>query len=487
MAAMSPHDNASAVEALRHEAPFLAREERTCALVDWPVLDNVCRLLEAPEAIQDPFIALQDLATLIGALVFYDHLLVIDWRTPGLVHEPIARRAALLLELDDEIAGLHPTGSLNEVLTRPELPQDLRYLAMWGGPIGTSVHSLFWATVLDFDAATNTQTRWLARLQHHWERLLPATPWLPHTTDQCLQAFRPLSMSPANRPQPSIFMKSVPLSAMGYSGALRGARYEQVLADRAGAIVLDNDVRAVFHAAVASGLDDIMAQSSVTVRYVGGCLRTPVQLMLARLAKDSLVEDGALPLEEWMQLVWSGRQDEATSTVLMPFWFDAVVSGLDSPARLPDRVRAFRELAARFRARRRELEQQVVAGNRQVAQRLVAALVGDAAALTERTSEFAGGMVALADVALRMAAPTPVGIAQVGKGVSAALGSDWVTRLTMSIFHPELRVVHKLGKSAALLGNSLPRAFSLFNFESADAAEPLTFLNRLGEPAAIMN
>src|SRR3954468_9771630 len=111
MAAMSPHDKASAVEALRREAPFLARKERTCALIDWPVLDNVCRLLEAPEAIQDPFIALQDLATLIGALVFYDHLLVIDWRTPGRVHEPIARRAALLLELDDEIAGLHPTGS----------------------------------------------------------------------------------------------------------------------------------------------------------------------------------------------------------------------------------------------------------------------------------------------------------------------------------------------------------------------------------------
>ena len=481
---MTAADDASAVELLHREAPFLVREEHTCALIDWPVLENVCRLLEPPEGIRDPFLALNDLATVIGALVFYDRLLVIDWPTPGVVGEPIARRAARLLELDDEIAGLLPSGSLDRAICRPDLPEHLRHIWMFGGPIGSSVHALFWATVLDFDAATKTQARWLAHLQHHWERLLPDAHWLPHTTDQCVQTFRPLSLSPANFPQPDIFRI---LGSLSETGLVGGRRYARVVADGAGGIVLDNNVRALFHAAVASALDDVLGQGSGTVRYVGGCLRTPVQLVLAQLAKHSLSEDSALALEDWMQMVWSGREDETTSTVSMPFWFDAVLTGLDSRARLPERVRAYRRLGAKFRARRHELERSVVAGDQQVSQRLAAALAGDAARLTKRTRESAGAAVALADVALRMAAPTPIGISQIGKGVGGVVGSDWVGRVAMRIFHPELRVVHTLGTNAALLGNSLPRAFSLFAFERGDASEPLTFLSRLREPAAIIS
>jgi hypothetical protein len=387
----------------------------------------------------------------------------------------------ILVIRSEENLAIARNGSLSKVLEPPPLPDDMDpelwdRLTMWSGPIGSSVHALFWATVLDFDHATKTQARWLSRLQNQWDRLLPGTPWRPHTADECLEAFQPLLTSPSNRWRPDLFRVSDPSKPyFGPSGALRDPRYEQVVADRAGAIVLDNDVRAVFHAAVASALDQVAGHSSATVRYVGGGLRTPVQLVLAQLAKDSLAEDGGLAVEDWMQLV------------SMPFWFDAVVSGLDTPDRLPERIRAFRRLAAPFRARRRELECHLVGGNRQVTERLAAALAGDAAVLTKQTSESVGAAMALADVALRIAAPTPVGISQVGKGISGAIGSDRTAGLTMRLFHPELRVVHKLGRSAELLSNSLPRAFSLFELERAEATAPLAFLNRLGDSTATVN
>jgi hypothetical protein len=69
--------------------------------VDWSALQHVWCLFDAPHTIADPFIALLDLSTVVGALIFHDVILAIDY-------DDIASRTNTLFNVDGIVQGLEP-------------------------------------------------------------------------------------------------------------------------------------------------------------------------------------------------------------------------------------------------------------------------------------------------------------------------------------------------------------------------------------------
>jgi hypothetical protein len=62
---------------------------------------NTWCLFREPHSIVDPFLAIADLAAVVGAIIFYDSLLVLDFAG-------IARRSNELLDLDGIVRGIDP-------------------------------------------------------------------------------------------------------------------------------------------------------------------------------------------------------------------------------------------------------------------------------------------------------------------------------------------------------------------------------------------
>ena len=63
---------------VRSNLPFPQGRRVSIAVVDWSALNNTCRLLIEPAAVDDPFTAILDLSTIVTALIYYDHLLVLQ-------------------------------------------------------------------------------------------------------------------------------------------------------------------------------------------------------------------------------------------------------------------------------------------------------------------------------------------------------------------------------------------------------------------------
>jgi hypothetical protein len=65
--------------ARQRSALALPSAPASIAVIDWCAARNVVALFEEAQSIADPFVAILDLATVIGALVFYDRLLLLDY------------------------------------------------------------------------------------------------------------------------------------------------------------------------------------------------------------------------------------------------------------------------------------------------------------------------------------------------------------------------------------------------------------------------
>jgi len=126
-------------------------------------------------------------------------------------------------------------------------------------------------------------------------------------------------------------------------------------------LITDNDVRALFYERLARGVEVMLSPGSSkgpSVRYVGGCLRSPV--LLARA--DTHVIAPAAELE--LQRLWasvSPREEVAD----FPFWMDAVLwRARDGDAKAVQAViRELRQEGKAFRSKRATVESRLRAGD----------------------------------------------------------------------------------------------------------------------------
>jgi len=145
---------------------------------------------------------------------------------------------------------------------------------------------------------------WLATLKQEWARLLPGVEFPHHTLGSHENTTLGYSTSPA-RPTPVVFENA----ALKWSE--RPAMDLQVL-------VLDNDIRALFYEIFAKQLQAILSDSRdaerLTVRYIGGCLRSPMLLTRARMFLGRFTAAEAILQQDWQAVA------ARTFPVRLPFW-----------------------------------------------------------------------------------------------------------------------------------------------------------------------
>jgi hypothetical protein len=205
-------------------------EPLSAAVVDWSALHHTWCLFEAPDTIPDPFIALLDLSTVIGALIFHDVVLVID-------HDRIASRINGLFGIEGVVRGL-------------EAP------SRWGDEsVDERIEKHFLDAQLELEQATRDHEPWIGWLCDRWERLLPSAQFPRHdapayereSQGQLRELDEPRQFGPyfgGPRRWESLF-------------ALEGRWYRARLDQEYGDLILDNDRRALFYDRL---LEDMRAQ-----------------------------------------------------------------------------------------------------------------------------------------------------------------------------------------------------------------------------------
>jgi len=210
-----------------------------------------------------------------------------------------------------------------------------------------------------------------------------------------------------------------------------------------------------------------------------------MMITLAEIAEASLEPTEAVQVEGWLDGQWRQLHPTETFAVRMPFWFEAVIGQAQTRGDVVSIVLDYREKARRFRERRADLEMALANRDLRSATRLATTLRGDAAELTKGVVTPQKAAVEVLDVGMRAFLPLPIGPKAALSAISAAVGQDRASSLSIRLFHPEIRAIYDLGRHASRLGNAIPRAFTLFGLPKADARKPLRFLNRLGDVSTL--
>jgi hypothetical protein len=502
-------------------------ERASLALVDFPTVNHVCRLFEGLP-VGDPFVGISDLATLISAMVLYDRVLVLPVN-------PVADRADSVLHHEGVIRTVHLDTPAEETPPPADFPSDpeffedspygnhYRYMdygsdylqsfdntyyrrlnAHWEAANEDIKHSLYSFNTADgvlsiqpdgirfrnggFLSRTNPNGwpekqrkdyRWLERLLKKWQRLLPGA------VSDLGQYRAGLGQSYASGyGQSGASVRLFELSTTDlpslYSG--KGVRSWDYLQKRSRpSLAADNDLRALYYLRVAADLQQILASdeagTDITVRYLGGLLRTPMIATASEEVAYSLgSSSSAVNLEDQLSDWWATTNLPIANTITLPFWLSAVMARADKKEDIPEVILHYRQRASRLRKRRWELEVAIGAGDKSVITKLHAAMASDADALTKDLSAGVKTTLDVADAGIRAVAPLPFGPSRFMYNVAEIP----IQRALMRIFRPYLAVVYDLGKNASRLSNSLPKAWKIFDLPPGVAEYPTKFFQELG-------
>jgi hypothetical protein len=444
------------------------------ALVDWTSLEHARRLLsgeilaprhqsssdahtkmressglrEAPEPQFDPFVALGDLASIVGALIFHDRVAVLD-------HLAAARRAHEVFGMEGVIRGIRP-GRQN--------PTEVRGLD-FDYEMRQYLDGVFKSAGDFFAAATRKRAPWLRQLRGEWERLLPGVTFPPHDRRGLEKSESGLRYVASQRASSGVVFEP----GHGYWEFRPSTHLKR--------LIRENDIRALFYEHLASDFERKLAdepRKRRSVRYVGGCLRSP--LLLTRAAVFLATRRGA---ENWAQQYWSRTAIEAEESVRVPFWMDAVLARAKTPQDVVDAVAEFRHAAEGFRRRRLEFDEALQRGDRTECKKLAAALRGELPKFDAnvRDASVASGTVILKSVLPLI--PSEVH-QQVGR-----LSASMIERLTTRLFRPHVWVVYEIQRAAAQARNSMYVASRVFQLPDYDASQSIAFMERLGQVAWI--
>ncbi len=417
---------------------------RSVALVDWSALNRTCALLGSDASLQDPFVSLADFSSILAACVFYDRVVVLDQTGT------LDRRANEAMGLDGVVVSLRPDAGDSAMA----FLLDHHYSWSW--------HY--------FDRATKSGSQWLTWLQEFWAELLPGVSFPQHAA----AAF-----------EGELGYNTSPQRESWIDVVFRSPHDEWLLAPHdSDRLILDNDIRALVYERLAQTFDSMLGDGAGSVRYVGGCLRSPLLLARAKDAEARLLDAPAV--EDWLLEQWVARYRSVGGTVRLPFWAGAVLARSKGDRRaLPDEIARCRRQAARLRKRKAELEAALRAADESGLRELESAVRGELEYLAdwvEGTVEIGAGAVsAVAVAALQTHAPgVPTEVMEPAKKAASVMGgSAWLKGLALRLFRPHVSFVFELARDGALR-DALRVAAPVFGLGGRVATQPEEFLTRLG-------
>ena len=428
--------------ALRQQTGITAGKCNSVALIDWTSLRHAQALLD-PEGrrLPDPFTALADFGAVIAAVLFHDRIVVI----------PDATDANSDLGLDDVIRPIP--------IDLPGAPENrMRELL--------EAHYRWAIAELDWAATSEPQPAWMTELEDTWRNLLPGILIPTHALEAGYEQLLGYNASPDRQCYLSVTFQEDP------------ARW--VPSNLLPEAILDNDIRALFYERLSATLQAAFRDGTFMpeVRYIGGCLRSPMLLARAKAEEASLLP-GATP-ENWLQKTWRDLYHAKGRTVLAPFWLQAVLASSRNREDIPAVLGSLRRSGSSYRRHRAELAEAVIIGDERELSKLVEALAGDLASLTKNASEATGAALDLATATLKVAAPV-VPTELIKAGARAAGGqTGWLSKLGIRLFRPRLWFLINLAAKADRGRETIRHAARLFGFAGKDATEPVEFLTHLG-------
>lgn len=444
-----------AQEQVRQAVDVRAKDSSSVAIVDRTALWRTTSLLSGELDAIDPFMALADLATILGAVIFDDRVIVLgDEETVGL-----AARANGLLGLESVI---RPTGFDPYA---PEASDDRSSSALMQElPLLSAQRELV--------RASRERAQWLDLLRGNWEKLLPGVRQFPaHHEGRVLEAIEMYKDMPYDNYQLFIIED-------------REWRFSSEPLDN---IIIDNDFRALYYERLVQCFTAMVTDDDAgpSVHYASGCLRSPMLLARAKYAAGPFREPTTTigRLQQSWEALESANALAAASTqsLVLPFWADAVLAASRRPADIPRIVSKYRSQARGFRKRRNELDGAIQNGDTNQLEQRVLALRGDASKLSrEVTSTLGAAAGFVAEVASWLFVPVPVP----GIGAASAFGVERLARMVPAyLFRPHLHVLMSMGKDARSMTRPLARAAELFELPSARGTTPSIFLEGLGQVA----
>lgn len=436
-------------------------EPGSVALVDWTAVRNSCLLLEGVEPSEynelhlDPFLALADLASLAGAVIFYDRVLVLT---------------------DSEWAWRinHNLGLIQE---RPVVPLDLTSIENGSNLL----HDKFLLALQLLNTSTSDNAVWLEWLSEAWTKLLPGLSFPSHDANSYSTE---LGVGREALEYDHEYGSASP-DRIDLLTVFKPARDSwRISEDSLRKIVLDNDLRAIFYEDLAASLSRALSegQGGPSVSYVGGCLRSPMLLARAKYAEASF--RSSTPVQNWLQDQWRARYQPRSAPLRMPFWMDAILSLSGTRSDVVATIRDMRNRARPLRKTRGRLDEALRTGDSKVIDQLLNVIKGDLDTATEpfnRVADIAAESVHMAAQSVLPAVASDLSDTL----VRASVDSNFVKKLSLRLFRPHLRFILSMRTDAAAREKSLTKAADIFGWPQAFAAEPLAFLQRLTEIAWI--
>jgi hypothetical protein len=323
------------IAAERSGLPLPQGRYASIAVVDWSALNNTWQILREPAAVTDPFIAILDLSTIITAVIFYDHLLVLDYGE-------VAQRTTEILGLDNDVIVGLPPGLPDDPIRAPtDEAFDIRSMIEW----------LYNAANLELRQAVQYRAPWILDLQRRWEALLPGL----HSQSfrkELLDTYKYVSYErdpTEHGGHPAIDFDS--LFSL-HDDAWRVDDGREELTWR----IVDNDLRSLFYEILLGQLrQHLDVQRTFTFRYLANALRSPMQFARARYAEHQLAGLSPAP-EDWMQQEWKQLYRQLSLDVRLPFWLAAVLQTARRGRTIPNAVVELRAAARTFRKHRVDLE-----------------------------------------------------------------------------------------------------------------------------------
>lgn len=424
--------------AISRQVDLGANPHPSIALVDWTSLHHARLLVEQPDEIRDPFVALANFASVVAAVLFYDQVLVI----------PDTSGANDALGVGDLIRPL-PT-------SLPGVPEETF-------PALLNRH-YWWARDQLERASTHPRPpNWFTELAEAWSDLLPGNPFPAHTREGYgEETFR-----------------SSPMRGDWHAVVFQ-RHSEWTLTLDVAKVIVDNDLRALVYERLAATLQALLRDESrqPSVQYVGGCLRSPLLLARAQAAEAALLP--AHTPENWLQQSWQQIFQQQSREVQAPFWLQAVLAASRDRQEIAPTLIKLRRAGRAYRKHRQELANSVAMQDRPALQSVFSALAGDVQALNRTAREVAGGALAVGKATLKITAPVVPSELIDEAARAAGSQSGWLNTLGVRLFRPRLWLLVRLTRSAQHGSNILPHAAHLFGFAGIDAREPSAFLNRMG-------
>ena len=382
----------------------------------------------------DPFVAVADLAAIVSAALFYDRLAVVHG-------SPTVDRDFHSLGVQSFASRISPGERGDESVASNAMGHLLQDA---------------WSSVF-----SNVSNNWnrrgsdLSAIEGYWKSLLPNLKTLDLRSSECRYTASP------NQPTWPVF------------DDIEG-NWEAGPREFLASLVRDNTYRGLFYVRLADEFERLLSfeDNEVEVRYVGGCLRTPVQLAVMRAD----LRDGA-PLEHDLERF----RPIPHAPVRMPFWFSAVMSCCDTRDDLPAAIAQVRDLARPIRRRRKELSIALGEGNMRETARVKEAM-------NAAFADFEKELARHAPKALETAAKVVVSTSLVSSGAttSASLFSVLETpivNLVRRVFRPHIAAIHELSSAADACTNSLRTAARVFGFPQSFVTGSADFLTQLGRVA----